>query len=42
MLEWRKENNIDELYKEDFSYFEQEFPFVRDAFDYIGRPGLYS
>jgi hypothetical protein len=39
MLNWRKENNIDNLENEDFSWFIREFPFDMDSVDYIGRPG---
>lgn len=39
MLEWRKQNNIDQILDEEFPLFEKSYP-VLYATDRKGRPGI--
>jgi len=37
-LKWRRDNNIDNINNEDWSFFEEEFAYSVDTFDKTGRP----
>jgi len=41
-FEWRKEKDIDNILQEDFSYWEDEFPYYTDGVDFVGRPGKFQ
>jgi hypothetical protein len=41
-LDWRKENNVDNILNEDFSYWMQQFPVYSDGKDFQGKPGIHS
>lgn len=38
-MEWRKENRINEITKEDFSYFQKKVTVFFSGYDNEGRPG---
>jgi hypothetical protein len=40
-MEWRKENNVDGILSEDFSWWRQAYPFYMLE-DNAGRPGKLS
>jgi len=39
-LIWRRDHKIDEILKENFSYWQKDFPFYTDGIDFKGRPGM--
>ncbi|XP_021955555.1 SEC14 cytosolic factor isoform X2 [Folsomia candida] len=39
-LKWRKQNKMDNILREDFSYMEEEYPIDLSGVDYTGRPVL--
>jgi len=41
-LKWRKENRIEDIDNEDWSYFEEEFAYSLQTVDFENKPGKYN
>jgi len=40
-LDWRVEYDMDSVLKDNFTFFEKEFPGYYDGVDYIGGPSRF-